>query len=178
MGRKLLPKLDCAGLIDVSEDNHPDFLDVFLLAKCQFALVSGSGPNSIPVVFGTPSIWTNNFPWIPAPLDSDLVLYKRVKEENPDASGLDRATKMSKLVKKTELNKISQEEIDPIYQYLIEKAENPESEKKNKKSKKKKSKKAESTESDSESLASGESTISENMTEQAYLTLASDLSQY
>ena len=80
MGRKLLPKLDCAGLIDVSEDNHPDFLDVFLLAKCQFALVSGSGPNSIPVVFGTPSIWTNNFPWIPAPLDSDLVLYKRVKE--------------------------------------------------------------------------------------------------
>jgi hypothetical protein len=106
------------------------------------------------------------------------ILYKRVKEENPDASGLDRATKMSKLVKKTELNKISQEEIDPIYQYLIEKAENPESEKKNKKSKKKKSKKAESTESDSESLASGESTISENMTEQAYLTLASDLSQY
>jgi len=103
------------------------------------------------------------------------ILYKKVKDDNPDLSGLDRATKMLKLVKKSELNKISQEDIDPIYKYLSEKVES-------KKSKsKKRSKKVETTESESDSDMSNmnvDLTISSDMSEQAYLTLASDLSQY
>jgi hypothetical protein len=51
------------------------------------------------------------------------LLYQKVKEEDKDnaMSGLDRATKMLSLVKKTELKKFKKAQIDPIYDHLVKK---------------------------------------------------------
>ena len=51
------------------------------------------------------------------------LLYQKVKDEDPDnkLSGLDRATKMLSMVKKTELKKFDKGEVDPIYDHLVKK---------------------------------------------------------
>lgn len=106
------------------------------------------------------------------------LLYQKIKDEDPEnkLSGLDRATKMLDLVKKTELKKFSKDEIDPIYDHLVKKDKEreerlkdmPKKEKKEKKQKSKKSKK-----SSEESVDSSEMSSSESLSDsQARLSLA------
>lgn len=59
-------------------------------------------------------------------LDDDVMaraykaaLYTKVRNENPELGSLDRAEKLLKSVKKTELKKIPQEKLDEIYQFIV-----------------------------------------------------------
>jgi hypothetical protein len=73
------------------------------------------------------------------------ILYDKVKKENPELNGLDRATKMLQMATKTELTKLDTTKLDEIYQHLVEKEKKREERQKESESSEEKPKKTKAT---------------------------------
>jgi len=67
------------GVIDYATNGmRTEFLDIFLGAHCTFCVSTGSGWDSIPQIFGRPSLYVNFLPYVtPMCLVRDLTIYMK-----------------------------------------------------------------------------------------------------
>ena len=80
----MTPLPDVPGLIDYAhgdDDLRADWMDMVCVAEARFYLGMASGPSSVAVNFGVPTLGTNWFPLGPWPYcEGDIFLHKRLRE--------------------------------------------------------------------------------------------------
>ncbi len=77
-----LPKME--RVIDYAlGDFRDDWMDIFLIAECRFYLGMPSGPSSVAVVFGVPTVGTNWFPLGAWPYcEGDIFIHKLLRRKD------------------------------------------------------------------------------------------------